>query len=134
VIDIDHFKDINDSVGHLAGDRVLQDLAYLIRKELRAYDLAYRLGGEEFVVLLPGCDEGPAFRMAETLRESVAGATLGENLQVTVSCGVSSSQPGSAFCFETLFKEADAAMYQAKSEGRNRSSLGADPELLLATV
>jgi diguanylate cyclase (GGDEF)-like protein len=133
VIDVDRFKDINDSAGHMAGDRVLQDLAYLIRKELRAYDLAYRLGGEEFIVLLPGGDSEQAFELAETLRESVAGAPLGEGLKVTICCGIAASRSGSPFCFDTLFEEADAAMYQAKSDGRNRSSHGPASERLLVT-
>jgi diguanylate cyclase (GGDEF)-like protein len=118
VIDVDRFKEINDSVGHAAGDRVLQDLAYVIRKELRAYDLAYRLGGEEFVVLLPGSAEAEGMRMAERIRGAITGSRLG-GVEVTISCGVAASAAGDSFDYETSFAAADAAMYEAKREGRN---------------
>ncbi len=71
--DIDHFKQVNDSFGHATGDAVLQDVAYLLRKQLRAFDLAYRIGGEEFLVLLPGADLEQSAAMAERLREGRAG-------------------------------------------------------------
>lgn len=120
VIDIDHFKLINDTVGHAAGDRVLQDVAYLIRKGLRAFDLAYRLGGEEFVVLLPGAGGEEALGLAERLRHAIEDAVLPHGTSVTVSCGVGSSPAGSPLDYETLFEATDAALYEAKSRGRNQ--------------
>ncbi len=119
VIDVDRFKDINDSVGHAVGDRVLQEIAYRIRKQLRAYDLAYRLGGEEFVVVLPGSEREEALRMAERIRSAMAGGKVA-GVDVTISCGVSASAPGSPFDYDDAFAEADSAMYEAKREGRNR--------------
>jgi diguanylate cyclase (GGDEF)-like protein len=120
VADIDRFKRINDAHGHGKGDAVLRDIAYLMRKELRAFDLAYRLGGEEFLVLLPGADLGEATAVAEQLREAVEGETIGGQTDVTISCGVGASTPGSRFEYETVFTAADAALYEAKRSGRNR--------------
>jgi diguanylate cyclase (GGDEF)-like protein len=129
VIDVDRFKDINDSVGHAAGDRVLQDLAYLIRKELRAYDLAYRLGGEEFVVLLPGSRREEGMQMAERIRAAITAGSVG-GVDVTISCGVSASAPGTRFVYADAFADADAAMYLAKREGRNRCRTGSSEPAL----
>ena len=89
--DIDHFKRVNDEHGHAAGDGVLTDVAYLIRKHLRSFDLVYRLGGEEFVVLVPGSDAAGAAELAEHLRAGIAAAPLGGGLEVTMSFGVSAS-------------------------------------------
>jgi diguanylate cyclase (GGDEF)-like protein len=117
VCDIDRFKDVNDRHGHARGDAVLRDFAYRIRKQLRAYDLAYRLGGEEFVVLLPGADLEQTRDMAERLR----GATEAEpcaGVEMTASFGVAVSGPD-GLDFEALFKEADDALYRAKEAGRN---------------
>ena len=75
--DLDHFKMINDTHGHPVGDSVLKDVAYLLRKQLRAFDLAYRLGGEEFLILLPGSDLERTVELAERLRERVAAEPLG---------------------------------------------------------
>ena len=118
VADVDGFKQINDAHGHLVGDTVLRDLAYQLRKRLRAFDLAYRLGGEEFVILLPGADAAQATGVAEDLRAAIADEPL-SGLDVTMSFGVSASAPGS-FDYEATFAEADQAMYEAKRLGRNR--------------
>ena len=120
LLDIDHFKHVNDSAGHLTGDAVLRDIAYVIRKDMRAFELAYRLGGEEFLVLLPGANEIESLSLAEKLRGRIAAASLAEGIQVTVSCGVSATRPGEEFDFEALYCGADAAMYEAKRLGRNR--------------
>jgi diguanylate cyclase (GGDEF)-like protein len=120
VCDVDHFKTINDQYGHARGDAVLKDLAYLLRKRLRAFDLAYRIGGEEFLVLLPGADVAGGTVIAEALRLAVAGETLAGGLHVTMSFGVAASAGGAAFDFETVFAEADAALYEAKRSGRDR--------------
>jgi diguanylate cyclase (GGDEF)-like protein len=118
--DLDHFKAVNDSQGHAAGDAALTDVAYLMRKHLRAYDLVYRVGGEEFLVLLPGADTGECVRMAEELRRAVAAGALGDDTRLTISFGVSASTQGAGFDYEKVFAAADEALYEAKSEGRNR--------------
>jgi diguanylate cyclase (GGDEF)-like protein len=120
MLDLDHFKTINDSLGHTAGDSVLCDLAYVLRRQLRAFDLAYRLGGEEFLVLLPGAELASASAIAEQLREVVEQEPLGHGAEVTISCGVSASERGSRFSYESVFAAADAALYEAKRAGRNR--------------
>jgi diguanylate cyclase (GGDEF)-like protein len=118
--DLDHFKEVNDSHGHATGDAVLQDVAYLLRKQLRAFDLAYRIGGEEFLVLLPGADSEHTEVMAERLREAIEASTVGAGLRVTMSFGVSASPSGNAFDYKAICEEADAALYEAKRSGRNR--------------
>lgn len=120
-LDVDNFKRVNDTVGHAVGDAVLRDVAYLIRKDLRAFELAYRLGGEEFLVLLPGADEGQSLRLAEQLRAAIAAARFAEGLEITVSCGVAATRRDECLeDFDALFAATDAALYEAKRLGRNR--------------
>jgi diguanylate cyclase (GGDEF)-like protein len=116
--DIDNFKAVNDVHGHVQGDAVLIDVAYTLRKELRAFDLAYRIGGEEFLVVLPGAGMQDAADVAERLRLAVELSPAG-GMPVTMSFGVATSSPG-PFTFVDLFGTADAALYQAKRAGRNR--------------
>lgn len=118
VADVDSFKAINDEHGHSVGDAVLRDLAHLIRAELRAYDLAYRLGGEEFMILLPGAEVADAAKIAYHLRSVVQHAKLcGQS--VTMSFGVGASRDG-LFDYDDVFEAADQALYLAKHAGRNR--------------
>ena len=117
--DLDHFKEINDSDGHATGDAVLVGVANALRDQLRAFDGAYRIGGEEFVVLMPGADLEQTAAMAERLREAVAAQTVGRGLHVTMSFGVSVSPAGRAFDYDTASAAADAALYEAKRSGRN---------------
>jgi diguanylate cyclase (GGDEF)-like protein len=125
--DLDHFKQINDSHGHAAGDVVLKEVAYLLRKQLRAFDLAYRLGGEEFLILVPGSDLQRTAELAERLREGVADDPVSDGLWVTMSLGVGASGHEERFDYATVFSVADEALYQAKREGRNRVCV-AQPE------
>ncbi|MBJ7331365.1 MAG: GGDEF domain-containing protein [Solirubrobacteraceae bacterium] len=119
VADIDHFKAVNDTHGHATGDAVLRDLTYAIRSELRAFDLAYRLGGEEFVILLAGATVDEAAQTAEQLRRVVE-ARSPSGLEVTMSFGVAASAAGQQFVWDEVFGRADAALYEAKRAGRNR--------------
>lgn len=115
--DLDRFKLINDGHGHSAGDAALKDVAYRIRKRLRAYDLAYRLGGEEFLVVLPGANADHAAIVAEDLRAAIESMPVA-GLHATMSFGVAASAPGD-FDYESVFAEADVALYEAKHAGRN---------------
>jgi diguanylate cyclase (GGDEF)-like protein len=125
--DLDRFKLINDEHGHAAGDAVLRDVAYRMRKQLRAFDLAYRVGGEEFVVLLPGADSAAAEVVAGKLRAVVADEPFAGH-DVTMTFGVSASSPGE-FDYASVFAEADAALYEGKRSGRDRVSVnGEAPE------
>ena len=117
--DLDRFKSVNDSLGHAGGDAVLKDVAYLLRKQLRAFDLSYRLGGEEFVVLLPGADLEVGAKISEQLRAAVEANSF-QDLEVTMSFGVSASERGTHFEFDSVLAEADEALYEAKRSGRNR--------------
>jgi diguanylate cyclase (GGDEF)-like protein len=117
--DLDHFKKVNDTAGHQVGDAVLRDVAFRWRLSLRAYEMAYRLGGEEFLVLLPGATIEEAAEVAERLRSSVGAAPVsGQSL--TMSFGVAASADGEAFDFDALYARADAALYAAKRGGRDR--------------
>ena len=125
MFDIDHFKKINDSYGHQAGDAVIQATAELIRQSIRDADVAGRYGGEEFVVLLPDTDNGGAVTFAERLRRSIEAhevAYEGQCIRFTVSLGIADlSQPTSGYA--QLIERADNALYKSKSGGRNQVSL-----------
>jgi len=118
--DVDNFKRINDSLGHATGDTVLRDVAYVLRKQLRAFDLTYRLGGEEFLVLLPGADVRETEARAERLRRAVGSVPMAAGVRLTMSFGVSASPPQSEFDYDAVFSAADAALYEAKRAGRDR--------------
>jgi diguanylate cyclase (GGDEF)-like protein len=118
--DLDRFKNVNDTYGHTVGDAVLKEVAYLLRKQLRAFDLAYRLGGEEFLILVPGSDLEQTAELADRLRDGICGEHLAGGVTVTMSFGVGSSERDERFSYATVFAKADAALYQAKRSGRNR--------------
>ena len=126
-IDIDHFKAVNDQHGHAAGDAVLKDIAYLLRKH-RAYESAFRYGGEEFLFLVPGADLGDTRALAEALRCAIERTRLGDGYCVTISLGVAASCEGERFNFDEVFARADAALYEAKRTGRNRVCVAAAAE------
>jgi diguanylate cyclase (GGDEF)-like protein len=117
--DLDHFKQVNDAHGHDRGDTVLKDAAYVMRKNLRSFELVYRIGGEEFLVVLPGLELEGAHSLAERLRTGIADASPG-GLPVTASFGVAAAR-GALVDFDLLFHDADAALYLAKRTGRNRA-------------
>jgi diguanylate cyclase (GGDEF)-like protein len=119
LFDLDHFKQINDEHGHDVGDAVLRQVAYEVRKCLRKFELVYRIGGEEFLVILPGVGEGEGELTAEHLRATVEGARVRAGIGVTASFGVSGAS-GEGLHFEGLYRSADQALYQAKRDGRDR--------------
>jgi diguanylate cyclase (GGDEF)-like protein len=129
MLDIDHFKRVNDSYGHIAGDAVLRELAQRIEIEIRASDVAARYGGEEFVVLLPDTNTADAARLAERVRDAVGNTPFvlpgGEEVGVTVSIGIAEFEVARGetdlkTLGETLIAQADVALYKAKSAGRDR--------------
>ncbi len=120
--DLDHFKDVNDRLGHAAGDAVLQDVAYTMRSELRAGDSIYRVGGEEILVVLPGAAEAGAVEIAERLRLAVR-ERRPIGAEVTISIGVAVASPG-LLDTDELVTEADSALYSAKAGGRDRVVVG----------
>ncbi len=123
LLDLDHFKQVNDQYGHAAGDQVLAGVGTALRSVLRARDFAGRNGGEEFAVLLPDTDIAAALEIAERVRAAIAEVTLpGTGVPVTVSIGVAGF-PGHASTLERLDRLADAALYVAKRQGRNRVEL-----------
>lgn len=118
MVDIDHFKAVNDTHGHAAGDDVLRELARLLKRFIRSSDLAARLGGEEFVVVMPDTGVGGAEAITSRLRRGVAEST-GVKTPITVSIGVAELQ-GPNDTPERLLRRADDALYEAKRGGRNR--------------
>jgi diguanylate cyclase (GGDEF)-like protein len=127
LLDIDKFKVINDTYGHLVGDLVLKEIANTLNSVLRDYDLAGRFGGEEFSVLLPQTRAVDAFRIAERVRANIAGLSIivpgttgGERVHVTVSIGVAALDSGSKRELSELMSAADAALYRAKGGGRDQ--------------
>jgi diguanylate cyclase (GGDEF)-like protein len=115
--DLDHFKRVNDQLGHAAGDAVLQDVAYVMRAALRAGDSIYRVGGEEILVVLPGADREDALEVAERLRQRVR-ERRPVGVGVTISIGVAVSRPETVDT-DDLVARSDAALYAAKAEGRD---------------
>jgi len=121
MLDIDHFKAVNDVYGHDTGDAVLKETADALRRAIRKSDVPCRLGGEEFLVICPGSDLGGATGVAERVREAVAEHDYGKafDRQVTVSLGVATFDTVTS-TVDTLLKDADRRVYVAKAAGRNR--------------
>ena len=125
VIDIDHFKHVNDRYGHHTGDQILQQLSDIISDEVRATDSLCRWGGEEFAILASDCEQADAHGLAEKIRNKIQSSTLLQShpeLQMTLSAGVAQMRSGDNA--ETLFSRADKALYRAKACGRNRVEQG----------
>lgn len=121
--DIDRFKEINDAFGHMAGDEALRQLSQCLRGVIRPYDALGRYGGEEFLLVLPGCDQEAAQSVAERVRQVVDRLVLrmGEDTHnVTMSFGVTAIVPKGGEPIEDLIQEADMALYRAKRDGRDR--------------
>jgi diguanylate cyclase (GGDEF)-like protein len=127
VCDLDHFKKVNDTYGHERGDRVLRDTASAMRAALRTFELLYRFGGEEFMIVLPGSTLAEGSEVAERVRVAVAACRPG-GLDVTLSAGVSAAA-GAAVDLTTLFNAADNALYDAKRAGRNRIASASIPAI-----
>ena len=125
MLDLDHFKRINDNYGHLAGDKVLKIIATVLRKRLRGADFIARFGGEEFVLLLPATTPTVGAKLLETLRAAIEACPFhfkGERVTITISMGLASFKPGEHS--DLVLKRADQALYRAKNGGRNRVELG----------
>jgi diguanylate cyclase (GGDEF)-like protein len=119
LFDLDHFKEVNDAHGHETGDNLLREVADEVRARLRKFELIYRIGGEEFLVLLPDTSEWEGEDVAEGLRLGVISVGLRMQVTITASFGVSSGSDAEVD-FAELFRRADAALYRAKREGRDR--------------
>jgi diguanylate cyclase (GGDEF)-like protein len=128
LVDIDHFKVVNDTYGHLAGDHVLRAVSDALQGQLRGYDLAGRFGGEEFIILLPHAHEADARNVAERLRTHIADMEVPADgnrgcpttIRVTISVGVAALE-GVSRELTDLMAAADSALYHAKEGGRNRT-------------
>ncbi len=122
VLDLDHFKRVNDTYGHDMGDRVLREVARVLQEECREPDMAGRWGGEEFIMVLPQSDLSEARDVASRIRRRVERETFGEVVDLTISIGVASLVAGDDM--GSLFERADRALYVAKAHGRNRVEVG----------
>ncbi|MCX7219349.1 MAG: GGDEF domain-containing protein [Burkholderiales bacterium] len=123
VLDLDHFKYVNDQFGHAVGDQVLVKFCELMRSRIRAIDSMFRFGGEEFVIVTMRTDQESAKTLAEELRSLVETTVLIPNYQVTVSIGV--AKRCEAECSDAWFQRADGMLYEAKQSGRNQVSMAA---------
>jgi diguanylate cyclase (GGDEF)-like protein len=124
--DVDHFKQINDSYGHLAGDEVLKEIACRLKRGTRQYDVVGRYGGEEFLIIAPGCDAATTMKRAESLRTEISISpvrTSEGNFPVTLSLGAIAVTPGTDKSAKSVLRLADEALYRAKRGGRNRVEL-----------
>jgi diguanylate cyclase (GGDEF)-like protein len=130
LLDLDRFKRVNDEYGHERGDAVLRDAAYEIRKTLRSFELVYRIGGEEFLLLLPGADLDSGVEIAERVRVAVALACPGD-VDMTLSAGVATAA-GTDVRYDDLFRAADLALLSAKREGRDRVVAASAPRAVVA--
>jgi two-component system, cell cycle response regulator len=131
MIDLDHFKHINDTYGHLCGDSVLKEVARRMILFVRPYDFVGRYGGEEFLIVAPSSDSLGTLTLAERIRKGIESepfATEEGQLHVTVSCGTASTSGKHPLELASLLRIADGALYRAKDKGRNRSEPGAESE------
>jgi len=133
MLDIDHFKKVNDTYGHPAGDAVLQAVGKALAKCVRPMDTVARFGGEEFVIILPSCQGHYGHQVAERLRESVSALNVnlpnGDSIQVTISVGGAYAPRWVRSTSELWIDRADIELYRAKSEGRNRVCIEPQPVL-----
>jgi two-component system, cell cycle response regulator len=132
LLDVDHFKQVNDTYGHLVGDEVLRNVSQALRTSTRLYDAVGRYGGEEFLVVLPGCDETNTVSHAERLRAAVSRVEINTptgNVSVNVSLGVTIFDPQLNDDSTELIAKADAGLYLAKQNGRNRVEVGRTSDL-----
>ena len=135
MVDIDHFKKVNDSFGHEVGDQIIRQVADYLRRMSRASDVVARIGGEEYLLILPDTDLEPAKILAERIREAICGRPFvvgNQRISVTVSLGVARVVGESSL--DALSQEADRAMYQAKQSGRNRVASVESAPLHLSTA
>jgi diguanylate cyclase (GGDEF)-like protein len=133
MIDVDHFKRVNDRGGHLQGDRVLVAIAQILTDQVRPYDLVGRWGGEEFLVVLPDALPQDAQLVAERVRRTIAESDIaidgGESIRVQVSAGVAARVPDGS-PIDRWIKEADDALYEAKRAGRNQVVMAAQNDVI----
>jgi diguanylate cyclase (GGDEF)-like protein len=135
IADIDHFKRVNDTLGHLAGDAVLKEVARRMVACVRPYDTVGRYGGEEFLIVAPSVDAAGALALAERVRNGIQATPIltdADAVTITASCGVVVSSPSQPFDPETLLRLADEALYRAKDLGRNRSETAPVPPSVTA--
>jgi two-component system, cell cycle response regulator len=131
IADIDHFKRVNDTLGHLAGDAVLKEVARRMVACVRPYDTVGRYGGEEFLIVAPSVDAAGALALAERVRNGIQATPIlmdADAVTITASCGVAVSGPSQPFDPESLLRLADEALYRAKDLGRNRSETAPVPQ------
>ena len=123
ILDVDHFKNVNDTYGHAAGDAVLQDLAQKCSEQLRSFDVMARYGGDEFILMLPETESDKASQTAERLRQVIESnrlETVSGPLQVTISFGIATLEESDEISLDDLIDRADTALYIAKNNGRNQ--------------
>ncbi len=124
ILDIDHFKQVNDIHGHSVGDYVLKEIVLVIKKNIRKYDILCRIGGEEFTIMLPNTEIKCSYNLAERLREIIEKYTFIDAHKITISLGLTQYENGDTL--DTILKRADEALYTSKNSGRNRTSISSN--------
>lgn len=124
MLDIDHFKSVNDIYGHTVGDHVLKEMVQVIKKNIRKYDIVSRIGGEEFTILLPNTEIEYAYGLAERIRKSIEEYKFIDDYNITVSLGITHYENGDTL--DTILKRSDDALYTSKNSGRNRTSISSN--------
>ncbi|MGH9700358.1 MAG: GGDEF domain-containing response regulator [Candidatus Acidiferrales bacterium] len=136
IADLDHFKRVNDTYGHAAGDAVLRETTVRMKTCVRSYDFIGRYGGEEFLLVIPSSDAAGTLALAERIRQSIQSppiTTDAGEIKFTISLGVAASTPARPFGSQELLLQADQALYRAKENGRNRVELAATQETAAST-
>jgi diguanylate cyclase (GGDEF)-like protein len=132
LMDLDHFKNVNDTHGHLAGDAVLKEASRRMKSCVRPYDTVGRYGGEEFLVVAPSCDRAGTAAVAERIRKSISAPPIETDdgpVTITVSCGIAVSEATEPLDAKQLLQSADLALYHAKELGRNRTEFATEAPL-----
>ena len=127
IVDLDNFKLLNDTLGHVEGDKFLCEVGKVLRENVRATDMVCRYGGDEFTVIMPATELYPAIRIANRLNDAMAKIPTPEGLVISSSIGIAEYKASSSYKIEEFIHAADSAMYSAKKGGKNRVSVSSEP-------
>lgn len=127
IVDLDNFKLLNDTLGHVEGDKFLCEVGKVLRENVRATDMVCRYGGDEFTVIMPATELYPAIRIANRLNDAMAKIPTPEGLVISSSIGIAEYKASSSYKIEEFIHTADSAMYSAKKSGKNRVSVSSEP-------
>jgi diguanylate cyclase len=128
IIDLDNFKLLNDTLGHVEGDKFLREVGKVLRGNVRSTDMVCRYGGDEFTVIMPATELYPAVRIANRLKDAITNIPTPEGLVISSSIGIAEYKASSLYKIDEFVHVADSAMYDAKKNGKNKVSVSSEPE------